>query len=250
MDDLGGCCIVIAISIDLKATTATSQPAFGGSHMSAHKAKVFIVDDHPIFRRGLREVISGDPSFEVFGEAGDGKAALEAIRVARPDIAILDINLPSMTGLELCAALQRLKPPIRVMMLTLHDEEGTFNAAMDAGAQGYLVKENAVQELMTALRALAGGGIYFSPSVSRYMLSRRQRASALREKKTGFHSLTPTERLVLRLVADNKTNRDIAEELCMSPRTVETHRAHICEKLALRGSHGLLHFAVTHRSEL
>jgi DNA-binding NarL/FixJ family response regulator len=223
---------------------------FQTSEMSARKCRVFVVDDHPIFRCGLREVIGADPGFEVVGESGDGKAALEAIRAARVDIAVLDVDLPGMTGLELCAALQKSQPAIPTVMLTLHDEEGTFNAAMDAGAQCFLVKENAVQEVIAALRAVAGGNIYFSPSVAKFMLTRRQRTSALREQRTGLKSLTPTERLVLRLVADNKTNRAIGEELCMSPRTVETHRAHICEKLDLHGSRGLLHFALTHRSEL
>lgn len=218
--------------------------------MSARKSKVFIVDDHPIFRCGLREVISGDPSFEIVGESGNGKEALEAIRSAHAEVAILDVNIPGMNGLELCSALQKMRPAVAAIMLTLHDEEGTFNAALDAGAQSFVVKENAVHEVLAALRAVVAGGIYFSPNVARHMMSRRQRVSALREKKSGLKSLTPTERLVLRLVADNKTNRQIGEELCMSARTVETHRAHICEKLEVAGSHGLLHFAATHRSEL
>jgi DNA-binding NarL/FixJ family response regulator len=214
------------------------------------KTKVFVVDDHPIFRRGLRDVILGEPGLEVVGEAGDGKTALEQIKATRPDVAILDVHLPDMDGLEVCLALQRLHPPVPVVMLTLQDQESTFNAAMDAGAQSYLLKENAVQEVIQAVRAVIAGNIFFSPAVARFMLTRRQRASALREEKSGMNALTPTERLVLRLVADNKTNKEIGGELCISHRTVETHRTHICEKLNLQGPRALLQFAMEHKSEL
>jgi DNA-binding NarL/FixJ family response regulator len=214
------------------------------------RTRVFIVDDHPIFRRGLREVINADASIEVIGEAGDGSTAFEQIKSSRPDIAILDIHLPGMSGLELCQSLQRLRPPVAVIMLTLHDQETTFNAALDSGAQSYLLKENAVQEVLSALQAVISGNIYFSPAVAHFMLTRRQRASALREQRTGLKALTPTERLVLRLVGENKTNRQIGEDLCISHRTVETHRSHICEKLDLHGNRALLQFALEHRSKL
>jgi DNA-binding NarL/FixJ family response regulator len=214
------------------------------------KLRIFIVDDHPIFRRGLRDVICSDSGMEVVGDAGDGSAALGQIKSLRPEIAILDIQVPGINGLELCQGLRGLKPPVSVIMLTLQDQESTFNAAMDAGAQSYLLKENAAQEVIAAIRAVASGNVYFSPSIARFLVTRRQRASALREEKTGLKTLTPTERLVLRLVGENKTNREIGEELCISHRTVETHRARICDKLDLHGNRALLQFAMQHRSEV
>jgi DNA-binding NarL/FixJ family response regulator len=213
-------------------------------------AKVFIVDDHPIFRHGLQQVIDRDPNFTVVGEAGDGAVALAEMKRLRPDIAILDIRVPGLGGIELGRELRLLSPPVAIIFLTMTDDEGTFNAAMDLGAQGFIVKENAVQDVMVGLNAVVRGGIYFSPSISVHLLRRNQRASALREKKTGLKSLTSTERCVLRLVAENKTNREIAKELFVSPRTVEVHRAHICEKLELQGNRALLLFAVEHKSEL
>jgi DNA-binding NarL/FixJ family response regulator len=213
-------------------------------------AKVFIVDDHPIFRHGLQQVIDRDPGFKVVGEAGDGLAALTEIKRLKPDIAILDVRVPGLDGMELARALQALKPSVAVMFLTMTDDEGTFNAAMDIGAKGFILKENAVQDVMVGLNAVLRGGMYFSSTISEHLLRRTQRASALREKKTGLKSLTQTERCVLRLVADNQTNKEIAKALFISPRTVEVHRAHICEKLELRGNRALLLFAVKHKSDL
>ena len=135
-------------------------------------------------------------------------------------------------------------------MLTMHAEESTFNAAMDAGALGYILKEDALELVLLGLKAVAAGTIYLSPKIAGWVLRRQQRASALKESKTGLLTLTPTERRVLQLVAENKTNKEIASQLFISHRTVETHRSKICEKLELQGAHKLLQFAIEHRSEL
>ncbi len=218
--------------------------------MSLEKIKVFIVDDHPIFRSGVREVIERDARFHVVGEAGDGETALAEIRRLKPAVALVDLHIPKLDGLHLLSALRGCKPAVAVIVLTMHGDESTFNAAMDAGAQGYLLKENAAEDVVLGLKTVAGGGIYLSPSISGYLLKRTRRASALREQKTGLKSLTPTERQVLQFVAENKTNREIGGELCMSHRTVETHRANICQKLELHGTRALFQFALEHRSEL
>jgi DNA-binding NarL/FixJ family response regulator len=135
-------------------------------------------------------------------------------------------------------------------MLTMHAEESTFNAAMDAGAQGYLLKDDAMEMVLAALKAVASGGVYLSPAISTWLLRRQRRASALKEEKTGLAALTATERRVLLLVAENKTNKEIGEELFISHRTVETHRSNICRKLDLQGAHKLLQFAIEHRSDI
>ena len=214
------------------------------------KIRVFLVDDHPVFRHGLKEIIQSDTRFEVVGECGDGEAALAEIPRAKPQVAILDVNLPRRTGLELARALRAAKLPVSCLMLTMHAEESTFNAAMDAGAQGYLLKDDAMDMVLLGLKTVAAGGVHLSPSISHWLVRRQQRASALKEEKTGLAALTATERRVLQLVAENKTNKQIGEELFISHRTVETHRSNICQKLQLQGSHKLLQFAIEHRSEL
>ena len=214
------------------------------------KIRVFLVDDHPVFRHGLKEIIQSDPRFEVVGECGDGEAALAEIPRAKPQVAILDVNLPRRTGLEVARALRAARPPVACLMLTMHAEESMFNAAMDAGAHGYLLKDDAMDMVLLGLKTVAAGGVYLSPSISNWLMRRQQRASALKEEKTGLAKLTATERRVLQLVAENKTNKQIGEELFISHRTVETHRSNICQKLQLQGAHKLIQFAIEHRSEI
>ena len=214
------------------------------------RTKVFLVDDHPIFRRGLREVVEGDPRFEVVGECGDADLALREIPKVKPQVVILDVKLPQGSGLDVVRALRDAKPPVACLMLTMHAEESTFNAAMDAGAQGYLLKEDAMELVLLGLQAVASGGVFLSPTISTWLGRRQGRASALKEQKTGLATLTATERRVLLLVAENQTNKEIGKALFISHRTVETHRANICQKLELQGMHRLLQFAIEHRSEI
>jgi len=214
------------------------------------KIKVLIVDDHPVFRHGLREIIDAAPQFEVVGECSDGETALATMPKVRPDVAVLDINLPKLSGLEVARALRGAKPRTGCLILTMHAEESTFNAAMDAGAQGYLLKQDAMEQVLVGLRTVADGGVFLSPSISAWFVRRQQRSSALKEEKTGLSALTPAERHILLLVAENKTNKEIAADLFISHRTVETHRTRICRKLDLAGAHKLLQFAIRHQSEL
>ena len=211
---------------------------------------VCIVDDHPIFRQGLRQVLESDPHLRVVSEVGDGATALEQIQSLHPDVAVLDIELPGLDGLDLARNLQSLRCPVAILILSMHKEEQVVNAALDAGVKGYILKENAVAEAVKAVKAVAAGEIYLCPAVSSYLLRRRHRAEALRTQKPVLDRLTPTERRVLKLIADNKTSRQIAEQLFISIRTVETHRANLCAKLDLRGSHPLLQFAIQHKSEM
>jgi DNA-binding NarL/FixJ family response regulator len=215
-----------------------------------HKTRIVIVDDHPIFRRGLKETIESEESFVVIGEAGDGEMALRETRSLKPDIAVIDLHLPKMGGLELVQAVRSLERPPGIIVLTMHSEESAFNAAMDAGAQGYILKENAVSDVLIGLKAVASGGVFISPSVAGFLVRRHQRASALKEEKKGLATLSPTERRILRFVAENKTSKEIGRALFISHRTVETHRSHICEKLELSGSHALLQFAIEHKSQI
>lgn len=214
------------------------------------KTTIVIADDHPVFRAGLRQIISADPNFTVLAEAGDGRAALEAISREKPSIALLDFDLPELNGLEIARAMQRASSPAQVVILTMHNVEALFNEALDAGVSGYLLKDNAVVDVLGCLRAVAAGGVYISPAMSSYLVRRTRNGSALLKAQPGLANLTPTERRVLSLIATNKTSKEIGRELFISYRTVETHRSNICEKLGLRGSNKLLQFAIEHRSEL
>jgi len=216
----------------------------------AGPTKVVIVDDHPLFRQGLRQLVETDGQFELVGEAGTGDEALALIRRSKPDIAVLDVNLPGISGIEVARQVQSLKLPTRVVILTMFTEEETVDRALDLGVFGFVLKENATQDILASLVAVAKGEHYLSPSISGFLVRRRGRAEALAQKKPGLDDLTKAERRILKLIAEKKTSRDIAAELFISPRTVEAHRANISQKLGLRGSHSLLQFALENRSSI
>jgi DNA-binding NarL/FixJ family response regulator len=216
----------------------------------AGRIRVLIVDDHPLFRNGLRQVIQDDERFELAGEAATGDAAWQAIQEKKPDVAVLDINLPGLTGLEVARKIQEKKLRTRVIILTMLKEEDLINRALDFGVNGFVLKENAVEDIVNAIVTAADGGHYLSPGVSGYLVRRRNRAEALAAHKPGLEDLTKAERRILKLIAEKKTSREIAAELFISPRTVEAHRANISEKLDLHGSHSLLQFALENRSSL
>jgi DNA-binding NarL/FixJ family response regulator len=198
----------------------------------------------------LKQVVQEDPQFEVVGEAGDGKVAWEQIREKKPDIAVLDVSLPSLSGLDVAAKVRDENLATRVVILTMYKEEETFNRALDLGVHGFVLKENAVQDILNSLTSVARGEHYLSPSISGYLVRRRSRNEELTRKKPGLEDLTKAERRILKLIAEKKTSREIAAELFVSPRTVEAHRANICSKLELHGSHSLLQFALENRAAL
>lgn len=214
------------------------------------RIRVVIADDHPIFSRGLRQVLLGDPAFDLVGEAQDGEAALQQIEERRPDVAVLDIDMPKKDGFDVIRAMEARKLSSAVVFLTMHKDEELFNGAMNLGARGYVLKESAFSELVESIKTVALGGHFVSPSLSTYLLNRRNRHGALVEERPGLNELTTAERRVLQLIAAGMNTSDIAHELCVSLRTVENHRAHICNKLDLQGRDALLRFALTHKSEL
>ena len=209
-----------------------------------------IVDDHPLFRNGLRQVIQNDARFELVGEAAEGEAAWQSILEKNPDVAVLDINLPGLTGLEVARKIHEKKLRTRVVILTMLKDEALINRALDFGVQGFVLKENAVEDIVTAILAAAKGEHYLSPAVSGCLVRRRNRAETLAAHKPGLDDLTKAERRILKLIAEKRTSREIATELFISPRTVEAHRANISDKLDLRGNHSLLQFALENRSSL
>ena len=211
---------------------------------------VMIADDHPIFRTGLRHVLESEAGIRVVGEAKDGNEALAMLESLGPDVAVLDIDMPGRDGLEVARAARDRRSATRVIFLTLHKDARFLNAALDAGADGYVSKESASVEIAGAIRSVHNGQQYVSPVLSSALLARSRRADALAKELPALETLTPTELKVLKLVAEIKTTKEIADILCISPRTVEHHRTSIATKLDLRGSHALTRFAVKHQSAL
>lgn len=212
--------------------------------------RIVIADDHPVVRQGLRLMIEADRALKVVAEVGDGQTALEQIQHLRPEVAVLDIDMPRMDGFAVAREIARLKLPVEVVFLTIHREEELFQAALDLGVKGYVLKDSAVTDIIAGVKAVAAGQAYLSPALSPHLIKRSERAAALAKVNPGINGLTPTERHILKLIAEEKTSKEIAAELFISPRTVETHRTNIARKLELHGSLALIKFAVTHKSEL
>jgi DNA-binding NarL/FixJ family response regulator len=214
------------------------------------KLRVLIADDHPIFRKGLVLAISAERSIEIAGEAGDGQQALRLAEELKPDVIVLDIEMPLMNGLQVADEIIKRQLPVDIVILTMYKEEDMFNEAMDLGVKGYVLKESAVSDIVNSIKTVASGRYYLSPSISDFLVSRSDRARSLLKKRPQLENLTTTERKVLRLISENKTSKEIADGMHISYRTVENHRSNICNKLEIHGSHALLKFAIENKSVL
>ena len=208
--------------------------------------RVLVVDDHALFRRGLEMVLAQEPDIEVVGEAGDGAEAVERAEELLPDVVLMDIRMPRRSGIEACTAIKDVVPSAQIIMLTISDEEADLYEAIKAGATGYLLKEISIDEVATAIRAVAGGQSLISPSMASKLISEfaqlvkrdddRQQVPAPR--------LTERELEVLRLVARGMNNRDIARQLFISENTVKNHIRNILEKLQLHSRMEAVVYAV------
>jgi len=208
-----------------------------------YETTILIVDDHPLLRRGVREVIAENRSFRVIAEAADGDEALRLIAELKPDLAIVDIDMPRLSGLELLRRLRQIPSPVKTIILTMYREEDVFNAAMDANAKAYVVKDNAANDIMAALEKVARGETYFSPIMKEAEHRRSTRVQDLLLNKPQLDTLTPSERRILKLIGEDYTSKEIADFLKLSVRTIDNHRQNICRKLNLHGTHSLLKFA-------
>jgi len=209
--------------------------------------RVLIADDHPLFREGVRSILRNQTDIEVVGESSDGAQTLEALTSLAPDILVTDLDMPVMGGLALMKTIRDEGRPVDLIVLTMYQEEDMFNEAMDLGVKGYVLKENAVQDIVAALRAVADGGYYVSPSMSGHLVGRSRRETGCALDLT---ALTTMERRILKFIAQNLTSREISALLFITPKTVENHRTSICSKLHLRGSHSLLKFAIENRRHI
>lgn len=213
--------------------------------------RLVIADDHPIVRQGLRQAIERDAGLQVLAEAGDGLEAFERIAALRPEVAILDIDMPHLDGFAVARRLREQGLATEIIFLTIHCEEEYFNEALDLGAKGYVLKDSAITDIVSGIRAVAGGRHYTSPALTSYLVDRARRpAAAPSPARPGLDDLTPTERQILKLLAEYKTSQEIADHLFISPHTVRTHRKNICAKLELQGNHALMKFALEHKSRL
>ena len=208
------------------------------------KLRILIGDDHTLLRQGLRKILQERPDWEVVAEAGDGRDAVRQALVVQPDIAILDIGMPLMNGIEATRQIVRRRPDIHVLILSMHANEAYIIQALKAGAKGYLLKDSADTELIRAVAAVASGKSFFSPAVAKVMLDDYVRNLAEKGIADRFDTLSEREREIFQLVAEGHSNKEIAELLSVSPTTVETHRAHILQKLDVHNTAELVLYAV------
>lgn len=218
--------------------------------ISPSQISVLIADDHPVFRRGLRMIIQSDQQLRIIAEADDGKAALELINQSTPDVAVLDVNMPEMTGFEVVRELRKTKLATEFIFLTMHKDEAMFNTSMDLGVKGYLLKESAVEDITDGIKAVAAGENFISAALATFLFNRSRRNATFVAAKPTINDLTATERRVLKIIAGDKTSREIADQLSISVRTVERHRQNICDKLEIHGSNALMKFALANKEQL
>jgi len=218
--------------------------------MNKSEIRVLIADDHPVLRRGLLQVIESNLRLKVVAEAGDGETALNQIEEFKPHIAVLDVEMPRLSGLDVAQEIVRRKLPVEIVFLTIHGEEDFLHAALETGARGYLLKESALTEIVGALLAVAGGQHYITPSLTAHLVRRSRQSLVFGKQEPGLSDLTPIERRILSLIARLKSSKEIAAELFIHYRTVENHRTHICQKLGLHGHNALFKFAIQHKAEL
>jgi DNA-binding NarL/FixJ family response regulator len=204
--------------------------------------RILLADDHTVVRQGLRKVLEERPEWEVIAEAGDGREAVREAERLTPDVAILDVAMPLLNGIEATRQIAKRVPTTRILVLSMHADEAYVRQILEAGALGYLLKDSADVDLIQAVSAVSQGKSFFSPAVARVMLDGYVRGD--KSAIDRYESLSLREREIFQLVAEAKTNKEIAALLSVSPSTVETHRAHIMEKLDLHSAAEIVLYAV------
>ena len=206
------------------------------------KLRILVVDDHTVVREGIRLLLEAQPDIEVVGEAREGQEALELVERLRPDLVLMDISMPGMNGLEATHQIRSTYPDVKILILTMQEGDEYFFRVLSAGASGYVLKGASSSELLMAIRAVSEGGVFLYPSMTKKLLTEYLQPG--REEAGSYDGLTGREKEVLRLIAESKSNQEIADELCLSVNTVQTHRAHIMEKLNLHTRTDLIKYAI------
>ncbi len=207
------------------------------------KIRVLLADDHAVFREGIRLLLETHGGFEVVAEAANGDEAVELARSLRPDVVLMDIGMPGMNGLDATRLIREEDAEARVLMLTMHGTDGYFFRALDAGAAGYVLKEAASSDLVSALESVHRGGMFLYPSLAGKLVEEYFRRVGSGEERSTYDELTAREQEVLQLIGEGLTNQEIADRLSVSPHTVQTHRVHIMNKLGLHNRAQLVSYA-------
>jgi two-component system, NarL family, response regulator NreC len=206
--------------------------------------RIILAEDHAVMRRGLRLVLEEQKDFQVAGEASDGREAVTLAESLKPDVAVLDITMPNMNGIEAARQISAKQPGVAIIVLSMHSDEGYVLRALKAGARGYLLKESPEADFIRAIRAVSQGKAFFSPAVSRMLVEDYVRQLRDKDIEDSYELLTQRERELLQLIAEGKSNKDMANMLNLSLYTVETHRGNIMEKLNLHTVPELILYAV------
>jgi DNA-binding NarL/FixJ family response regulator len=214
------------------------------SELRAGKIRIVLGDDHTLVRHGLRKILEEQPEWVVVAEASDGREAVRQALALQPDVMVLDIGMPLLNGVEATRQIARRLPDVNILILSMHAEEAYITQAMKAGARGYLLKDSADTDLIRAVAAVAAGKSFFSPAVAKIMLDDYVRHLAEKGVVDRFESLSEREREIFQLIAEAYSNKEIADLLSVSPATVETHRAHILQKLDVHNTAELVLYAV------
>lgn len=212
------------------------------------KTQILIADDHPVFLFGLKSIIGSIETCEVTEVTSNGSDALNLICKTNPDIAILDIDMPGLNGIEVLKKVTEINSSTKVIVLTMHKEESIFNLAFDSGAYGYVIKDNAAIDVVNCIHAVSDGETFVSPQISSYNIKRQSASNS--NELTLINSLTTSEKVVLKEVCENKSSTEIADKLNVSHKTIQNHRFNICKKLHLEGVNSLLTYALLNKSTL
>lgn len=211
---------------------------------------ILIADDHPLMRKGLVMVLEEENSRFLIDQAKNGEEAYNKLVSNKFDVATLDIEMPLMSGLEIARKLREDKIKTKIIFLTMYKDEDMFNEAMDTGAYAYILKENAVTDIIDGINNVMQNGYFISPLISEYLVQRGNRLNNLVSELPSIKLLTKSERKILKLISEDKTTNTIAKELFVSPKTVENHRSNISRKLKLQGSYSLVKFAIQNKKVL
>ena len=206
--------------------------------------RVLVVDDHTLFRQGIVGLLDSQPDIEVVGQAGGGRAGLAAAVELSPDVVLMDISMPGMSGLSVTADIRARRPATNVLILTIHDREDYLYQALRAGASGYVLKGADIHDLLDAVRSAARGEVYLHPTATKALVADYLRRSRSGEDRAGYDSLSDREREILHLIAQGRTTPEIAAELTLSAHTVQSHRDHIMAKLDLHSKAALIKYAI------
>lgn len=208
------------------------------------KARIVIAEDHTILREGLKSLLSSSQEFDIVGEAGNGREAVQCVEKYKPDLILTDLSMPRMNGMEAIREIKRQSPKTKILVLTVHKAEEYILNALKAGADGYLLKDSTHTELVMAVKKVLGGKYYISPEVSENVIEGYLEGRKRLKPHTSWETLTHREREILKLIAEGYRNKEIADELCISVKTVEKHRANLMEKLNLHNVQALTTIAI------